>query len=288
MGGFDSFLKCRLLDRLEATVKNQLTVCTEYILDSAVSQQYPSLDIKFDVDVWKTGNFADSFLGYNVHPELDFKNFLCSFNGTDHVGRKLLVAVLHQFGWFDMQYCSKNFVCSTDVVSGHLDDYHNSRFYRKFFIGDSSEKFFQSINSFGHDRFNHANNIYNIEKKLTSSFLHLVSESMATSYHPFVTEKCLYSVVTRSLFIAYAQPNWHKYVETYFGFKKYNKIFDYKFDSITDPVQRLIELMSMISKFSVLSSDDWRDLYQLEIDTVEYNYDHYFSGRYLEKLKEFQ
>jgi hypothetical protein len=42
--------------------------------------------------------------------------------------------------------------------------------------------------------------------------------------------------------------------------------------------------MTMISKFSVLSSDDWKDLYLLEQDAIEYNYNHYFSGDYLTVL----
>jgi hypothetical protein len=108
---------------------------------------------------------------------------------------------------------------------------------------------------------------------------------MATSYYPFVTEKFLYSVVTRGLFLTYAQPGWHDYVEKYYGFKRYIKLFDYRFDAIQNPVERLVELMTMISKFSVLSSDDWKDLYLLEQDTIEYNYDHYFSKDYLVALK---
>lgn len=68
-------------------------------------------------------------------------------------------------------------------------------------------------------------------------------------------------------------------------FRKYDKIFDYRFDSVQNPVERLVELMSTLAKFSVLSPEDWRDLYEMEIDTIEYNYDHYFSGSYLETLK---
>ena len=37
-------------------------------------------------------------------------------------------------------------------------------------------------------------------------------------------------------------------------------------------------------QISSLSSADWHDLYQLESDTIEHNYDHYFSGTYLKSL----
>jgi len=75
-------------------------------------------------------------------------------------------------------------------------------------------------------------------------------------------------------------------LSTYYGFKQYNKIFDYSFDEIKNPVKRLIRLMEMISKFAYLSVDDWHDLYNMETDTIEYNYDHYYSKGYLKKLNE--
>jgi hypothetical protein len=224
---------------------------------------------------------------YHVHPSLTFKNFVCSFNGSAHVSRKLLTSILHKFGWFNKKYCSKNFIYSINILDGHICDHvgEHSNFYRKFFIADDSDAFFNTVNSFGHVRFSHAQNIYNLENKLTESFLHVVSETMATSYYPFVTEKFLYSIVTRGLFLAYAQPGWHDHVEKYYGFKKYTKLFDYRFDTIQNPVERVVELMTMISKFNMLSSDEWRDLYLLEQDTIEYNYDHYFSGNYLKFIQ---
>jgi hypothetical protein len=116
--------------------------------------------------------------------------------------------------------------------------------------------------------------------------MHIVRETMATRYYPYETEKFLYSIVTRGLFLAYAQPGWHSHLEKYYGFKRYTKLFDYRFDDIQNPIERLVELITMISKFSCLSPAEWTDLYEIEQDTIEYNYDHYFSGVYLTKLKE--
>lgn len=44
--------------------------------------------------------------------------------------------------------------------------------------------------------------------------------------------------------------------------------------------------MTMILKFSVLLVDDWHDLYLLQQNEIEYNYDHYFGGDYLKCLKQ--
>lgn len=259
------------------------------VIPDALKKRYNLLNLKFSFDFQNTIVW-EPLKTYNCHPELSFKNFLCSFNGSAHVSRKLLVSSINCFGWFDPKYSSKNFSYSIDTLDGHITDYVANKdiFYRKFFIGQNSEEFFQTNYSFGHVQYDHKQNIYNLESKLTQSFLHIVSESLATSYVPFVTEKFLYSIVTRGLFLAYAQPGWHNHLEKYYGFKRYTKLFDYKFDTIQNPVKRLVELMSMISKFSVLSTDDWRDLYLLEQDTVEYNYNHYFSGNYLTKAKQYE
>lgn len=290
IGGFEKDLSNRIFDNLNEYAQRHnriLKVSTHQRLSQQIKSKYQNLSISFSPQAQIKINLGH-FLQYKQHPILSFKNFVCSFNGSAHVSRKLLTAVLSRFDWFNTETCSKNFVYNVDILDGHLRDFldpDQHRLYRKFFIGNDNPAFFEKQHSFGHVRFDHKKNIYNLEDKISQSFLHIVSETLATSYYPFVTEKFLYSVVTRGLFLAYAQPGWHDHLERYYGFKKYNKIFTYGFDQIQNPVERLIELISMISKFSVLSPDDWRDLYEMEIDTIEYNYDHYFSGRYRNTLK---
>jgi hypothetical protein len=277
------------LDNLALTQEKTLSISYHEILNDTIKLQYPNLKIKFDPDFQDQSNL-NAFHKYNIHPEINFKNFVCSFNGTDHVSRKLLVAVLERFGYFTNTYCSKNFVFTRDKLDGHLQDFvaDRTQFYYKFFIADDSDIFFDTVNSFGHVQYEHALNIYNLEHKLTQSFLHIVSESLATSYVPFVSEKFLYSIVTRGLFLSFAQPGWHAHLEKYYGFKLYSKLFDYQFDSIQNPVERLVELITMISKFSVFLPNEWQEFYELEKDNIEYNYDHYFSQDYLKCLAKYQ
>lgn len=284
MGGFDINLQNKILKRLNdfASQENKIfDITVHQIFTNNITSTYPNLKITFSIENQERIN-TGHFYNYNMHPELNYKNFVCSFNGSPHVGRTLLVSILDKFKWFTPEYCSKNFQFTSDNIDGNLLNYltpDQARVSGKFFVNNSN--FQETVYSFGHVRFAHADNIYNLESKLTQSFLHIVSETLATSYYPFVTEKFLYSVVTRGLFLAYAQPGWHDYVEKYYGFKKYTKLFDYQFDTIQNPVIRLLELASMISKFSLLSVEDWQDLYLLEHDAIEYNYDHYFSKNYL-------
>lgn len=296
MGGFDSDRSNKLLDRLQTYAqKNHKLFSVGFcqILENDIKNRYPLLNLKFSFDRWIGRQHRAAwqpFYHYYQHPELTFEHFLCSFNGAANPSRKLLVSILHRFGWFDLETCSKNFVYGVDKLDGHLKDFldiDQHRVYSKFFINKDSQTFFGKTYSFGYIKSDHKNNIYNLEGKLTQSFLHIVSETMATSYYPFVTEKFLYSVVTRGLFLAYAQPGWHDHLHRYYGFRRYDRIFDYRFDEIQNPIERLVELMSIIAKFSVLSSDDWRDLYEMEIDTINYNYEHYFSRNYIKHLEQF-
>jgi hypothetical protein len=197
------------------------------------------------------------------------------------------MAILHRFGYFNPEYSSKHTKFTTESLDGNLQDLvgEDEKFYRKFFIGPGSDDFFQKTIKFSYPSLYHNYNLSQLEDKITNSFLHIVSETMATSYQPRITEKFFHSLVTRGLFLAYAQPGWHAHLEKYTGFKKYTKLFDYRFDTIQHPVERLIELMCMVSKFSHLTPHEWHDLYLLEKDTIDYNYDRFFSEEYVKCIK---
>lgn len=291
LGGFDDNFSNEIISVVNQRAKEQnkiQKVLYHQPLEKIITNQYDNCQFEIDSAMQRwfhTGHFKQ----YNTHPDINFKNFICSFNGSPHVSRKLLVAIMNQFGWFDSKYSSKNFSFLRDTIDGHISDFVKDRdaFWSKFFIGKNADQFFQTVYSFDYVRFFHSKNIYTLENKLTQSFLHIVSETMATSRYPYITEKSFYSIVTRGLFLAYAQPNWHNHLEKYYGFKKYKNLFDYRFDEIVNPVERLVELMTMISKFSTLSVTDWHDLYLLEQDTIEYNYNHYFSQDYLKCLAKY-
>jgi len=285
--GYGKDFKNSLFEKLQS---RQHIIITHNVLDEKIKKNYPHLQFKFSAEMQNSLNLCH-FEKYTKHPRIDYKNFICSFNGTEHVSRQLLSAILENQGHFNPNYSSKNFSKNNEEVLGHLNTLDltedEAELYSKFF--KTTDKFSNNVYSFGHVQYQHDKNIYNLQEKLTESFVHIVSETMATSYYPFVTEKFLYSIVTRGLFLAYAQPGWHKHVETYYGFKPYTKIFDYSFDSIINTIKRLVMLMEMISKFSTLSLDDLRDLcVVLEKDTIEYNYHHYFSGDYLKVMAQYE
>ncbi len=288
IGGFNHSFDNDVLAALNNCSRSITAYWHQWVLQS-VRDRYLNIEFRYDAcDQYKA--VFQCFENYRQHPELKFQNFVCAFNGSDHVNRNLLVGMLHKQKWYDPDYCSKNVSITADILDGHITALtgDRDRFYRKFFVDDTADDFYRSVNSFNYTRFDHANNIYNLEKILTDSFVHVVSETCGISHVPYITEKFMYSIVTRGLFVAWAQPGWHAMITRLFGFKLYNRIFDYRFDSIQNPIERYTEMMTMLSKFKNLSRDDWRDLYNIEQDTIEYNYNHYFGQGYRSVMNQFR
>jgi hypothetical protein len=296
LGGFDVDGRNAVLDNIDryACAQNkQYVIYYTNVLPQLVRDNYSNLTLRFSLELQNTESFSHFFDIELISTEKNFKNFVCSFNGTDHISRRLLTSALYKFGWFTPEYNTKNFSAYKDQIDGNITECFDSnldeRFYRKFILADDAgaDKFYNNIYSYDYTRFNHKHNIKTLLDKINQSFIQIVSETMATSNVPFVTEKFLYPIVGKSLWLGYSQPNWHKHISDVYGFKLYTTIFNYDFDSITNPVIRLVELLGMISKFSHLTAADWHDLYLIETDTIAYNYDWYMSKQYLMQMKKF-
>ena len=280
--GFNKQLKNQFLENIAGTVY------TEYMVNDVIKQNYPKIKFKYNLD-WRH-NFVNN-INLDTCPDKKFKNFVCSFNGSDSVSRQFLTSAMYKFKWINADYFSKNFCYSKDKIDGNILEFFNDpkqeSFYRKFIIDDSPDvdAFYHSVISIDYDQFNHTKNLQTLSGRISESFVQLIAETEGTSYFPFITEKFIYPIANKTLFIMFGQPGWNQQVEEYYGFKKYNQIFNYEFDNIQNPVIRLVEIMAMISKFEKLSKFDWHDLYLLEYETIEYNYDWFRSKKYLEKLK---
>jgi hypothetical protein len=290
VGEFDINFRTELLEKLNI---HPTTVWSQFIFNEVIKQNYPNLNFKFDLNFpYSSTELTNKLIDcYYISSNKNFKNFICSFNGTNSVAKQFLTAALYKWNWFSNNYCSKNFSYSKIGLDGNILNIteENDRLYRKFILTDGfkAENFYNSIVGFDYKSHDHKHNINILSDKINSSFIQLVSETMATSHFPFVTEKFTYPIVCKSLWVAYAPPGYHDYLEKYYGFKKYNNLFDYKFDSITNPIIRLIEILTMLSKFEKLSEFDWHDLYLMEFDTVQYNYNHYFSKKFITQLQKY-
>jgi len=250
------------------------------------SSIYPNLRFidNFMPQIYK---FTSPLLNFNIHPPVNFKNFLISLNGSPHVSRKLLVSALHKMNMFNSFYSTKNFKYSCNKLDGHIQELagQSQDFYNIFFSYKDND-FNDAIYTDNYIRYDHEKNIEQMSQKISESFVHLVSEIMATA-DAGLSEKPFYSIVNRGLFVVYGGVHINKFMSAAFGFRTYNKIFNYNFDSIENPLERLIELLTMLKKFSDLTLNDWHDLYLLEIDTIEHNYENFFSKKFIENYYSF-
>ena len=285
--GFDFQYNNEILSHLSQMYDNY-SVMYHQIMPPDVKLNYSNLNIKFDLDNQEYLNL-NKFSQYQAAvTNKTFNNFICSFLGSGHISRQFLSSILHKTKLWNNNTCTKNFVYSKDKLDGSVNQYvsgDSEKLYINFFRND--DNFNEQIFSKNYAYCANVQNLANVEQTMSGCFVTLVSETLGTSYVPFITEKFLESIVTKNLFVAYAQPNWHDAIESQYGFKLYRKIFDYEFDKISNPVYRVVRLVEMISKFQHLSSSDWHDLYLLEKDSIEYNYDHYYSKSYLKNLAKF-
>ena len=270
--------------------KNIKNIFSMHVFPEWFRKKYSDINFFFKDTPGGSAEGWENLKQFNMHRDINIKNFLCSFNGSQEVGRQFFVSMLKKHNLFNVNYCTKNFEFTKQTIDGNIEKFsnHPALHHKLIKIEDDSDNFYQTKYTIDYTQFDHLHNINCLQEKITDSFLNLVCESFATGELVAISEKCLYSVVCRGLFLCYAPQNWHNVFEKYYGFRNYTNLFNYHFDTIENPVERLVELVSMIQKFSLLSAKDLTDLYELETSTIEYNYDHFFSGKYLDCIKQYE
>lgn len=285
--GFDENYNSPVLDYI-STIDNAV-VDYEHYLPEFIKEKYSNLNITFNLDLYYK-NLLGRMHGYEMPFEKNkLKNFLCCFSGSEHVSRQFLSAILSKSKLWNNNYCTKNFSYTLDQLDGNISYYldeKSTRLYRKFFV-DYDSDIYSTINAINYKHIKNLLNLKVIDRYFIESFIAIVPECLGTSSVPYITEKFLNPVLTKTLFVSYGQPGWHDTLVKVHGFKLYDKIFDYSFDQINNPVIRLVKLIEMVSKFQHLTELDWHDLYLIEKDTIEYNYDYYHSKSYLKNLAKF-
>lgn len=258
-----------------------------HVFDEYTRMQYPDINF-FYKDGLDAGNAWQTLKSVTTHPPIKIEKFLCSFIGSEEVGRQFVVSILQKMEMFDLEYCSKNFVTTKNTVDGNLRRLSNNPELHTTLVLTNEEEFFNNVNSFAYDQKDHNQNTLVLQEKIAKCFVNLVCETSAIGPIVTVSEKCLHSLICRGLFLCYAQKNWHNTFENCYGFKNYTKLFNYSFDQIDNPVERLVELIAMINKFIKLSLSEWNNLYELEKTAIEYNYDHFFSSDYIDSIRQYE
>lgn len=258
IGGFNKDYHNELLKSLPSGI----TVYLEYLLPDHVKDQYPTLNFVFDAELMISNNHMTDIVTYPALSKEPRTHFICSFNGSYHFSRGLVVTELYRRKWFDARTCTKGFVMhEQDPMPGYM-------------------------NLFDYKNLDLQHNITVLSPIIQQCFVQLVSETVAESYVPFVTEKILFPCLNNTLWVAYAQPGYYQWVEKHLGFRKFS-VFDYSFDNVQDPSQRLTVLLDMLAPFGHMSLAQWQEIYAQEADTLTYNFEHAKQWRFLDTLRKF-
>lgn len=268
--GIESNFRNKILD----TIPAGSVVYTEYIFSQQVKEQYPNLDLRFtayNAIIGKHVFDAIDYVNTATHVDMPITNFVCSFNRARQPLKEWVLAKLHQLGWLNTDYCSKHFALADTIDGMQVDPEFRDAIYK--------------IN-YNACNWDHKHHIPVLVPLIQQNFINIVSETQAHTYHPFWTEKFIYPIAAKTLWVASAAAGYHKFIEQYLGFRLY-KTFDYSFDTITDHYERHRAMIKMLEPFSKLSTSEWEEIRNAEHETIEYNYNWLKSRQVIDHLAKF-
>lgn len=214
--------------------------------------KYNNLGIKIEnVIFWKTHWFNYSKLALK-HIDTEDQNIIniypfISLNNRSHIHRCALIDEL-----------AKRNLIEKGVVSwiAHLNE--NPNYPYKHF--DRNKRIYLD------DNFKTELDSFLIPKQFYESFLHIITE--ATTTVPIISEKVVKAILLKKPFLTLAGPNWNNTLRE-LGFKLYNEIFDYSYDTYLDLETRTSKLVDNIE--CVLNTN-LGELYKILQPKIEFNF----------------
>lgn len=217
---------------------------------------YAKLGVNIDKDVifwptfwlnWSEMQLVQQIDHYTYQPLDKFKHSFICLNNRSHLHRCATVEELAKTGLIDK-----------GVVTWHDFLQENSDYPFKFF--DRTKKRVLS------DDFATKLDSFLIPEEFHESFFHLVTE--ATNEIEFLTEKTSIPLLLKKPFVAVGACGYHNRLKS-LGFKLYDELIDYSFDSEPDLNKRVEMLVNEMHKIVSL---DLSTAYSLIKDKAEYNY----------------
>lgn len=209
-------------------------------------------------DFKKIGNvifFKNSWLFYfmsdietnitNINHK-NYEKFIISMNNKPHPHRQYAMKYLEEFGL--LGYCYYSWIKPT------FNDIWNSS--NKQMLLESQQFVKESYNSDFQNT---------IPTEYVNSFIDIVNET--TVDVTFMTEKTWRPLLFGKPFLVNGSKNFHKDLQS-MGFLLYDDIFDYSFDSIENSVNRVYEMIKMVS---LLKNKDINSMYEKIYEKLKYN-----------------
>lgn len=239
---------------------------------------------------------SDWYRGYQYRYDLKppqqrkLRKKYISFNritGHARSHRSLFVAQLQKLSLLDQGYISYSEICP---VHGHyknnlislIDQYGLSASFIHECIQELDKiNFPLRIDNPNSEYIANCSEQLGPVKELSESFLHVVTETCFWENKEHLTEKIFKPIVARQPFVLIGCVQNLNYLKSY-GFKTFDQWWDESYDQIDDPIQRLNAVVKIINDICKLSLNDLQNLLQQMQDTLDYNYNRFYSKEFLD------
>jgi len=217
----------------------------------------------------------------NPAPDKNIQHTVCTFNGGYTVKRNAMCLLLFYHNLWNVKYCYKIFVANqkslqfVDKIKNKINPLGASKV----------KKFLRSTNNLETTSIKNYADRSKIQKKIMdATFINLlVGPSDGNNFvAPYVDEKIILPIINKSIWLMFDTDGWYKNLTKFYGFKTFDNIFDYSFDSINDWQDRAINIVDQLCVLDKLSRNDQQKLYMDSKQIIDYNYDHLVSGKWIQ------
>jgi hypothetical protein len=212
--------------------------------------RYKNIKIHYWPTYWATC-FGSSAPGELIPQSID--KLFCLLNGNAHRHRCLTMDLLCRDNLLDKGYIS-------------WYDFKNPENYEF--------KYWQPT-ALTLDTFSRARNLFTVPSEYARAFVNIVSESNMSPY--FFTEKTTKPLYYKKPFLVISKEGYHTKMLVELGFKLYDEVFDYSFDTIEDYTLRTEHLIQQIKKLENYSNEQLEDITRQIEHKLEFNRLHLLS-----------
>lgn len=116
--------------------------------------------------------------------------------------------------------------------------------------------------------------------KFIESFVHVVTETNYWGRKKHLTEKIFKPIILKQPFILVGCANNLEYLKSY-GFKTFNRWWDESYDNITDDIQRMDAIGSLLQSICRQSTSQLESILCDMQETLDYNYNLFYSREFI-------
>jgi hypothetical protein len=111
------------------------------------------------------------------------------------------------------------------------------------------------------------------------SLLYVVTETVASGRRQHLTEKTFKPICLNMPFVIVGNAGSLEYLRMY-GFKTFDHLWDESYDTETDDVLRIEKIGQLLKDLDSLSATSKQQLFQQASVITQYNFNHFYSGRF--------